>query len=497
MKYLFTIIILLTGILTTNLLAQPWVYDFGTATGSFNTPSSTSGFLPDPQTNGGFDQVRVGNTGGGFELVNTGSDSELRITAASGGSGSWDVTGVINKFSVYDYTPGKTFSIGFNIKFECDTSDNGKAYFFIGDGDYFINDTRYIGTDLYTGIRWRKEADKSFFLTEILNSAGDNYSNIGKNLNLNTEYHVEIFGNNTASSINYDYNGIQTLSAYSYDMWIDGSITSVNNRLRSSDTMNNGDPIDSYMILAENSTNNQLVVIVDDFKYSNQVGIITANLKVFLEGPYNGSGAMTTTLNANNLIPLNSNDAYSTTVYSYTASTVSSIPNADIVDWVLVELRTGTTSGTTVGTRAAFLKSDGKIVDTNGSSTVTFTGLNDGNYYVVVRHRNHLAIMSASAIPLSGSSALYDFSTSQSQAYTTGVDPMVALAGGIYGMIAADASEDGSINATDLNTFWIPQNGTPYDYQTKTADFNLDATINATDLNLFWIPSNGKATQVP
>ena len=38
---------------------------------------------------------------------------------------------------------------------------------------------------------------------------------------------------------------------------------------------------------------------------------ITANLKVYLEGPYNGSGAMTTTLNTNNLIPLNSNTAYS------------------------------------------------------------------------------------------------------------------------------------------------------------------------------------------
>ena len=75
-------------------------------------------------------------------------------------------------------------------------------------------------------------------------------------------------------------------------------------------------------------------------------------------------------------------------------------------------------------TRAAFIKSDGTIVDTDGTSPVQFTGLSDGDYYVVIRHRNHLAIMSASAIPLSSSSALYDFTTSQSQAYTTGTDPM-------------------------------------------------------------------------
>ena len=65
-----------------------------------------------------------------------------------------------------------------------------------------------------------------------------------------------------------------------------------------------------------------------------------------------------------------------------------------------------------------FLKSDGTIVDTDGTSPVQFTGLSAGNYYIVIRHRNHLAIMSASAIPLSSSSALYDFTTAQSQAYT-------------------------------------------------------------------------------
>ena len=120
---------------------------------------------------------------------------------------------------------------------------------------------------------------------------------------------------------------------------------------------------------------------------------IRVNCKVLLQGPYNGSGAMTTTLNTNNLLPLNSNDAYSTSVYSYTASTVGNIPNPDIVDWVLIELRTGTASGTKVGTRAAFLKSDGTIVDVDGTSPVLFTGLSDGNYYIVVRHRNHLAVM--------------------------------------------------------------------------------------------------------
>ena len=89
-----------------------------------------------------------------------------------------------------------------------------------------------------------------------------------------------------------------------------------------------------------------------------------------MEGPYNGSGGMTTTLNSNNLIPLNSNMLILTVTYGYTASTVGSIPNSNIVDWVLVELRTGTAAETKVAARAAFLKSDGTIVDIDGTSPI-------------------------------------------------------------------------------------------------------------------------------
>ena len=145
--------------------------------------------------------------------------------------------------------------------------------------------------------------------------------------------------------------------------------------------------------------------------------------------------------------------------------------------------------------RAVFLRNDGILVDSTGASPVYFAGLSADNYYIVVRHRNHLAVMSANAVALSGSSLLYNFTTAQTQAY--GTNPMKALTGGGFGLISGDANRDGSINATDLNTYWIPQNGTTYDYLTKTADFNLDATINATDLNTFWTPENGKATQVP
>ncbi len=115
--------------------------------------------------------------------------------------------------------------------------------------------------------------------------------------------------------------------------------------------------------------------------------------KLFLFGAYAGSSNMQTTLNDANLIDLQ--QPY-TDVYTGTES-VSIIP-ADVVDWVLVELRS--TASTVVARRAAFLKRDGSVVDLDGVSPVAFKDIASGNYFVAIRHRNHLGVMTDSAIPL-------------------------------------------------------------------------------------------------
>jgi hypothetical protein len=124
---------------------------------------------------------------------------------------------------------------------------------------------------------------------------------------------------------------------------------------------------------------------------------------------------------------------------------VGSIPSG-VVDWILVQLRSNTT--TTIATRAALLKSDGSVVDLDGASPVGFAGVPEGNYYIVVRHRNHLAIMSAVTWALSGSSSLYDFTTSQNAAYSSDYGlypPMKNLGGSKFGMYAGDVNGDGTV----------------------------------------------------
>jgi parallel beta-helix repeat protein len=179
---------------------------------------------------------------------------------------------------------------------------------------------------------------------------------------------------------------------------------------------------------------------VDVVLYTPFYGMTVANVKAYLQGPYAGSGTMTTLLRATGYIPLT--QPYSVAPWSYTGTeSVTSIP-AGVVDWVLVELRTGTAAATRVGKRAAFLKSDGTIVDVDGTSAVTFGGVAAGNYYVVVRHRNHIPVMSAATTALSSSSTQYDFTTGLGKYYG---GEAKALTGGGYGLIAGDVTGDGAV----------------------------------------------------
>lgn len=221
---------------------------------------------------------------------------------------------------------------------------------------------------------------------------------------------------------------------------------------------------------------------------------VSVRAKVFLEGAYNsGSGAMNTTLFDNQMIP--SQQPYNSSPWNYPGPELPSFMPQDITDWVLVELRKNAGPSVDDSLRAAFVKSDGSLVDIDGQFPVVFEKDPD-DYYVVVHHRNHLSIMSANPISLSGSSPLYDFSDSQSKAYSQGVDPMKLLNPGIYGMISADGNSDGGVDAFDFNVVWRPQNGTTWDYS-KYGDFNLDGGIDALDFNLYWRQNNGKGTQVP
>ena len=197
---------------------------------------------------------------------------------------------------------------------------------------------------------------------------------------------------------------------------------------------------------------------------------------------------MTTTLRSQVLMP--KYQPFKAAPWNYLGTEAAATLPANAVDWVMIELRSDLT--TIVSRRAGLLLSDGSVVDIDGSGPVKFKDVSDGNYYVVVKHRNHLAIMSSSAIPLSRNSVLYNFTTSQSQAYTTGTDPMVALSGGGYGMIAGDANISAIITAADVTPIIVNLNLANY----NDADVNMSGIVTAADVTKI-ISNLNKVANVP
>ncbi len=220
---------------------------------------------------------------------------------------------------------------------------------------------------------------------------------------------------------------------------------------------------------------------------------VDMNIKVFLEGAFRDS-IMSTTLNDNVLLPVM--QPFNTSPWNYNGQEkVSSIPNPDITDWVLVELydTTGIKSGTVISEQAAFLLNNGNIAGLDGTAPLRMA-LEDlsGSYFVIIRHRNHLDIMSASSLNISGGVIQYDFTTDAEQAYGTGAQKEIA--NGIYVMYGGDINGDGFIDETDKSGNWHSEAGLA---GYLPSDLNFDGEADNRDKDDIWINNKGQASQIP
>ncbi len=119
--------------------------------------------------------------------------------------------------------------------------------------------------------------------------------------------------------------------------------------------------------------------------------------------------------------------------------------NNSIVDWVFLELRDKNNSATVLATRSALIQRDGDIVDVDGVSPVSFKIAND-NYFVAVRHRNHLGVMAPSVFSINKTLPItYDFSTAVNQALN-GIQK--DLTGGVFGLYAGNVNGNNTVRAS-------------------------------------------------
>jgi hypothetical protein len=172
-------------------------------------------------------------------------------------------------------------------------------------------------------------------------------------------------------------------------------------------------------------------------------------------------------------------------------NTVLTVTGANaIVDWILIELRSKTSPSTVLYTRAALLQRDGDIVDIDGTSALTFIGASEDNYYVAVRHRNHLGFRTSTPKALALIPTGLNF-TNGSQT-TFGIEALRIL-NGVSIMYAGEGDGNGVINATDLNNVWLLENGmNGY----KRSDFDLNGVVNAIDRYNYWRINNSRIEQL-
>ncbi|MBK7761958.1 MAG: PKD domain-containing protein [Bacteroidetes bacterium] len=237
--------------------------------------------------------------------------------------------------------------------------------------------------------------------------------------------------------------------------------------------------------------------------------------KAILNGPYNAAtGLMYDSLRVLNLIPIN--EPYTSAPYfkqgigggggETTSPAVLAISGNDaIVDWVHVEIRLVTNSNIIVANKNALLQRDGDIVSaSDGISPIEFVGLPSGNYYVSIKHRNHMGVMTQSAITLGLTTANVNFTSSALYSVSSIINNTPAkVVGGLQTLWSGEDNANknvkynGSTNDKDpiLITVGVgTPNNTVYGYRIE--DVNMDGKVryNNSDNDRAPILSNVGAT---
>ena len=179
--------------------------------------------------------------------------------------------------------------------------------------------------------------------------------------------------------------------------------------------------------------------------------LVAINVRALLDGPYVPlEQLMYDSLRARNLLPLQ--EPYASLGLPPAGLGTGPMPAAllqatganAVVDWVYVELRPAADPTAVAVARAALVQRDGDVVDSDGVSTLRF-GLFPGAYHVVVRHRNHLPVMTAAPIALGPQPVLVDFSDGSTTTFGTEAQRMSM---GRYRLWAGNTVPDNAVRYT-------------------------------------------------
>jgi hypothetical protein len=222
----------------------------------------------------------------------------------------------------------------------------------------------------------------------------------------------------------------------------------------------NGDGFDLDILSATTLDNTSLTVLyegsngdgfdveqINTFLDPNQIVDLRIRAKVFLQGPILNpvdANLMNDNLRSGNLIPKMSpydpgDMVPDITVFNNGGISGSGAATDNIVDWVWIEIRSSSDNTVVIDQTSALIQRDGDIVALDGTSDVILRGIT-GNYFVAIKHRNHLGTVTANVIPLSVTANIVDLSNSSTG--TFGTNARVQLSNGDMALWAGNVNGD-------------------------------------------------------
>jgi len=228
------------------------------------------------------------------------------------------------------------------------------------------------------------------------------------------------------------------------------------------------------------------------------------NVGVWLEGAYKAQiNGMKTDLNTLRFVlPGQVNtpagQPYNKTPWDYEGEEGRYYPTgdyaSDVVDWVLVSLRSMTQASSTLVRTAMLLHTDGTI---HPVKPLPLSKSTTGNFYVVVEHRMHMGAMSSAPVSVVNGVVTHDFRTQNSYRNAASY-AQIYLETSVWGLYAADGDQAADANGYDINgadkiPFQI-DNGDFYIY--SNGDFDMDGDVTGADKSI-WLKNNGVFSIVP
>jgi hypothetical protein len=225
-----------------------------------------------------------------------------------------------------------------------------------------------------------------------------------------------------------------------------------------------GNSVYAVAVVAEDALGQWNPAVHSVYAVSSSAQTFHLDLKAWLQGAYVPAvTGMSTAIRAH--LPLVS-------PYAAARVQVSSI-DPDVADWMLGALVS--TNGVPVAAQSVWLRNDGAVVSP-GHEQLLWMVPQNSRLHLVLKHRNHLAAMSAGPLGFTNGVVSFDLTTAPDKVLG-GTNACVELEPGVWGLIAGDADGDGRITPVDREIVERQQGMRGY----LNGDLNLDGVVDGND----------------